>query len=54
MKLQERISSLENEISDRRTFYNESVNTFNTRIQSFPDMIFAKLLGFSQTYEMFK
>ncbi len=37
LKLQERISGLENEISDRRELYNESVNNYNIRIQSIPD-----------------
>ena len=34
LKLQERISGLENEIADRRELYNESVNNYNIRIQS--------------------
>lgn len=48
MLLQKRISGLENEIADRREFYNDSVNNYNIRIQSFPDIIFAKLFGFNE------
>src|ERR1700737_3607138 len=33
IRLQNRITELENEIADRREYYNDSVNTFNTRIQ---------------------
>ena len=44
--LQERISSLENTIADRREFYNESVNLNNVRIEQFPDVIIARNLGF--------
>ncbi len=40
-QIQERISALENQIADRREFYNESVNRFNIRIESFPDSIIA-------------
>ena len=53
LKLQERISGLENEIADRRELYNESVNNYNIRIQSLPDMFIAKTLGLPQE-EMFK
>ena len=41
MQLQGRITELESEIADRREFYNDSVNTFNTRIQEMPDAILA-------------
>ena len=44
--LQSRISTLENSISDRREFYNESVNLNNIGIEQFPDIIVARLLGF--------
>ena len=54
IQLQSRISGLENELSDRREFYNDAANTFNIRIQSFPDMIIAGMLGYRQPIEMFK
>jgi len=41
MQLQGRITELESEIADRREFYNDSVNTFNTRIQEMPDAFLA-------------
>jgi LemA protein len=46
LKLQQRITELENIIADRREFFNESVNLYNIGIQEFPDLIFAKLLGY--------
>jgi LemA protein len=45
-QLQARITGLENAIADRREFYNESVNINNVRIEQFPDVIVARLLGF--------
>ena len=44
--LQARISGLENDIADRREFYNASVNANNVRIDQFPDIIVARVLGF--------
>jgi LemA protein len=40
-QLQVRITELESEIADRREFYNDSVNTFNIRIQEMPDAVLA-------------
>jgi len=53
IQLQQRISGLENELADRREFYNDSVNTFNIKIESFPDMIVANMMHL-QKNEMFK
>lgn len=44
--LQARISELENGIADRREFYNESVNINNVRIDTFPDVIVARMFEF--------
>src|ERR1700757_3508242 len=44
MQLQARITQLENQISDRREFYNDSVNTFNIRIQVIPDTFVASFM----------
>jgi LemA protein len=44
LKLQNRITELENEIADRREFYNDSVNTFNVRIQEIPDTFIAAFM----------
>lgn len=46
--LQQRITALENQIADRREFYNESVNINNVRIAQFPDVVVAKLLNFER------
>jgi len=53
MQLQNRISGLENELADRREFYNDSVNTYNIRIHSFPDMIIAGRMKYKDE-DMFK
>jgi len=53
MQLQGRISGIENELADRREFFNDSVNTYNIRIQSIPDIIVARMLGYTEQ-EMFK
>lgn len=44
MQLEKRITELENQIADRREFYNDSVNTFNIRIQQFPDTFVASFM----------
>ncbi|PYX36968.1 MAG: LemA family protein [Acidobacteria bacterium] len=44
MQLETRITALENQIADRREFYNDSVNTFNIRIQQFPDTFVASFM----------
>ncbi|HZQ18627.1 MAG TPA: LemA family protein [Terriglobales bacterium] len=43
-QLQQRITALENQIADRREFYNDSVNTFNIRIQQVPDTLVASFM----------
>lgn len=48
VNLQQRITGLENQIADRREFYNDSVNNNNVRIKQFPDVIVASLLGFER------
>jgi len=46
MNLQARITSLESGIADRREFYNESANINNVRIDTFPDVIVARMFDF--------
>ena len=46
MALQNRITQLENAISDRRELYNESVNINNVRIEQFPNSLIAGKFGF--------
>ena len=53
LKLQQRITDLESQIADRREFYNDSVNTYNVRIQQAPDMIVAGWMHL-QPRQMFK
>src|SRR5580692_5031185 len=38
LKLQERISGLEEHIADRREYFNNDVNTYNTRIRQAPEV----------------
>ena len=51
--LQSRISDLENQIADRREFYNDTVTVFNTRIQQIPDVVVANWLGMTPA-DLFK
>lgn len=44
--LRERITGLENAIADRREYYNDSVNRNNIRIETFPDVILARVFRF--------
>ena len=53
LQLQSRISEIENQIADRREFYNDTVTTFNTRIQQMPDLIVANWLGLAAA-QLFK
>ena len=51
--LQQRISEIENQIADRREFYNDSVTLNNTRIQQIPYVFFAPMLSMKER-EMYK
>ena len=53
IQLQGRISSIEDQIADRREFYNDSVNVYNIRIEQIPQVIIARMLGY-QRRELFK
>jgi LemA protein len=46
LQVQNRISDLENQIADRREFYNDTVTTFNTRIQQIPDKFLADWMSY--------
>ena len=46
LELQKRITELENQIADRREFFNDAINLFNTRITQVPDNLVANTLGF--------
>jgi len=46
MQLQQRITSLENGIADRRELYNDAVNINNVRVEQFPDAVIARAFAF--------
>jgi LemA protein len=46
MRLQSRISSLENAIADRREYYNDSVNINNIVVDEFPTNLIARQFAF--------
>lgn len=48
MQLQTRISSLENNIADRRELYNDSVNIYNIRIHQIPDTVVAGIMNYTE------
>jgi LemA protein len=45
LALQNRISELEERIADRREFFNDDVNTYNTRIAQLPEVFLARLMS---------
>ena len=45
LKLQNRITELEERIADRREFFNDDVNTYNTRIGQIPEVFLASFLN---------
>ena len=51
--LQKRITELEEQIADRREFYNDAVNTFNIRMREMPDAFVARLMRLKPR-QMFK
>ena len=48
LRLQTRISTLEESISDRREFYNDTAALSNIRVEQFPDNIVANLFNFKE------
>ena len=53
LALQKRISELEERIADRREFFNDDVNTYNTHIAQLPDVLMARVTKLSPR-EMFR
>jgi LemA protein len=45
LALQKRISELEERIADRREFFNDDVNTYNTRIAQLPEVFLAGMMS---------
>jgi len=48
MQLQGRITDIEERVADRCEFFNDEVNTYNIRIQQFPDIFVAQMLKLQQ------
>lgn len=46
LELQSQAKLIEDQIADRREFFNQTVTLYNTGIQLFPNIIFAFLFGF--------
>jgi len=46
LELQQQLSAIEDQIQYARRFYNGAVRIFNTRIDSFPDLLVARLAGY--------
>ena len=47
-QVQNRVSAIESTISDRREQFNDSVNIYNIRTESFPDMLVAGVLSYER------
>jgi LemA protein len=52
MQLTEEITSTENKVAFARQAYNDTVMAFNTYRQSFPPIVFANFLGYTQNAEL--
>ncbi|MBN2514875.1 MAG: LemA family protein [Deltaproteobacteria bacterium] len=48
IRLQDELAGTENRIAVERRRYNEAVKTFNVKIRSFPENLFAGMFGFTQ------
>lgn len=48
LHLENRISSIEEQIADRREFYNDAVYTFNMRLQQIPYSFFAGMMHYEK------
>src|SRR2546427_6510218 len=48
LRLQNRISELEERIADRREFFNDDVNTYNTRINQIPEVFLPASWGWNR------
>jgi LemA protein len=47
LNLQHNLTEVENQIQYARRYYNGAVNRLNTRIETFPDLLVARLLRFT-------
>jgi LemA protein len=48
LDLQRNLSEVEDQIQYARRYYNGAVNNLNTRVDSFPDLLLARLFGFQR------
>ncbi|HNX91800.1 MAG TPA: LemA family protein [Candidatus Omnitrophota bacterium] len=53
IQMQQRISYLESQIADRRELFNDTVNSYNIRIATIPDLFVANMMGMKPK-DMFK
>jgi LemA protein len=53
LNLQKNISKMENQLQAARRVYNGDVTLYNTTINSFPNMIVAKMFGFKE-FDLFE
>jgi LemA protein len=47
-QLQTELAEIEEQLQGARRYYNATVRDLNTRVQSFPDVLFARPMGFSE------
>ncbi|HVF37561.1 MAG TPA: LemA family protein, partial [Sphingomicrobium sp.] len=47
-QLQDELSEIEGELQGARRYYNATARDLNTKVKSFPDMLFAGPLGFGE------
>ncbi len=48
LKLQEQLAELEDQLQMARRYYNGTVRDFNIAVQSFPDLLLARIAGFRE------
>ncbi|HLC86331.1 MAG TPA: LemA family protein [Candidatus Nanoarchaeia archaeon] len=48
MQLQEELTGTENKIAYSRQFYNDTIQTFNTKLESFPSNVVGRMFGFKE------
>jgi LemA protein len=48
LQLQDQLANIEGELQSSRRYYNATARDLNTRVYSFPDMMFAAPMGFSE------
>jgi LemA protein len=50
LKLQEQLAEIEDQLQMARRYFNGTVRDFNIRIQSFPDVLLARALGYREEH----